>query len=154
MPSREFLMPRLTDLESARLDGARIYHTDEGVWAVNTQGARHVPYTTEQAAFMAAEAANAAPPAQENRPVVLPLQRGQTALNRTQIREILAARQVWDRIGVGLRTRINASLQSDGRLFRLTRQQQQELRNALNHARSRSGLNRQLQNLFFNTFTW
>ena len=90
---------------------------------------------------------------QERERATRPIQPGQVALNKTQLREIMAHSYVWQHISNNLRQRINNAVASEGRLFRLTGAERNEIRNAVAHGRNR-GSNARLDGIFNQTLRW
>lgn len=80
--------------------------------------------------------------------------RGQVGINKSQIRDITQIRVVWDNLSANLRTRLNASLNTEGTLFRMTRGECDNVRNALAHGRVRGGLTPRLDGLLTAVQRW
>ena len=85
---------------------------------------------------------------------ISPIRRGQCGVNKTQLREIQAHGHVWDYVPSGLRVRINNAVASDGRLFRLTNQERNNLRAAIHRGRDSRSISRKLNDFYLNITQW
>lgn len=93
------------------------------------------------------------PPATARRPAS-PIRRNQCGINKTQLRELQAHSHVWQWMPSNLRVRVNNAVASDGRLFRLTNQERDQIRAAIHRARGARPVSDRLNDLYLNVLRW